>query len=287
MAEPDSPPSGNLGTKSVSRATTPLPGLHRVEQIMGTAIGLDVRDASVSPAALDRAFAYLRSVDERFSPWKTDSEVSLLIRGELEEGDLSPDLQEVLFLSEEVRRVSNGYFDIRAHRRDRRPDPTGLVKGWSLDGAGRILEAAGSRNFCVNGGGDIVARGEAAPGRPWRVGIRHPLTADALATVLAVRDAAVATSGAYERGEHIRDPLTGEAPSGVLSVTIVGPTLTFVDAYATAAFAMGRAGLDWIAGLSGYEGCAIAADDDGSNANLVWTPGFEAYFADRDRPRPA
>jgi len=116
--------------------------------------------------------------------------------------------------------------DIRAHRPDGRPDPTGLVKGWSLENAGRILEAAGARDYCINGGGDVVVRGEAAPGKAWRVGIRHPLIADRLATVLAVRGAAVATSGAYERGAHIRDPFTGQAPGRVLSFTVVGPSLT-------------------------------------------------------------
>ena len=248
---------------------------------MGTAVGLDVRDAAVPSAALDRAFAYLREVDERFSPYKPASEVSLLIRGDTDASTCSPELREILALCEEARRISLGYFDIRAHRPDGRPDPTGLVKGWALENAGLILEAAGARNYCINGGGDVVARGQAAPGGAWRVGIRHPLIADAIATVVVIGDAAVATSGAYERGEHITDPLTGRFPLGVLSVTIVGPSLANGDAYATAAFAMGPAGLAWVAGLSGYEGCAVTAEPDGSNARLAWTPGFERYFADR------
>jgi len=276
-------------------ATTPLPGLRRVEQIMGTAIGLDVRDASVGPAALDEVFAYLREVDRRFSPYKPDSEVSRLIRGELEERDASSDLRAIMSLCDQVRRTSEGYFDIRAHRPDGRPDPTGLVKGWALEKASRILEAAGARNYCINGGGDIVAGGkpagdgaagiepsdnDAAVGQAWRVGIRHPFIADRLAAVLAIRDGAVATSGAYERGEHIRNPLTGRAPEGLLSVTIVGPSLTLADAYATAAFAMGSSGLAWVAALPGFAGCGVTTDQDGSNARLVWTSGFERYFAD-------
>ncbi len=279
MSGSDSHPSGRFAARPVSPATTPVPGLHQVEQIMGTAIGIDVRDPSVEPSALDRAFAYLRGVDERFSPYKPESEVSRLIRGDLHEGDYSSDLRAVLDLCEEARRTSEGYFDIRTHRPDGRPDPTGLVKGWSLENAGRILESGGARNYCINGGGDVVARGHAAPGQAWRVGIRHPLIADALATVLAIVDGAVATSGAYERGEHIRDPFTGRSPSGVLSITIVGPSLTFADAYATAAFAMGPTGLAWVASLPDYEGCSVTADRDGSNGRLFWTPGCEAYFA--------
>jgi len=267
---------------SIEPATPSLPGLRRVEFIMGTAISLDVRDSRIPTAALDDAFEYLHQVDLRFSTYKPDSEVSRLGRHEIGEADCSPDLLEVLQLCDLVRRDSGGYFDIRTHRADGGLDPSGLVKGWSLDKTGRILEDAGARNFCINGGGDIVARGEAAPGKPWRVGIRHPIEADKLATVLSVRDACVATSGAYERGEHVRDPFTGRAPTGVLSITVVGPTLTFADAYATAAFAMGPTGLAWVASRPGYEGCAVTADPDGSDARLVWTPGFDPWFADRD-----
>ena len=246
---------------------------------MGTAISLNIRDTQVPPSTLDDAFKYLRDIDRRFSPYKPDSEVSRLIRGELDEADCSPDLREVLELCEEARITSDGYFDIRAHRPDRRPDPTGLVKGWALEGAGRLLETAGARNYCINGGGDIVVRGEFEPGAAWRVGIRHPFIADKLATVLAVRDAAVATSGAYERGDHVRDPFSGRAPTGILSVTIVGPSLTFADAFATAAFAMGPMGLAWAAGLPDYEGCSVTSDRDGSDARLNWTPGFDPYLA--------
>ena len=60
--------------------------------------------------------------------------------------------------------------------------------------------------------------------------------------MLELRDGAVATSGAYERGQHIVDPRTGRPPRGVLSVTVVGPDLGTADAYATAAFALGSAG---------------------------------------------
>jgi thiamine biosynthesis lipoprotein len=281
MPEPDRPSTHPDAPSIVSPATATPGNLRRVEQIMGTAISLDVREAAVAPAALERAFEYLREVDRRFSTYKPDSEVSRLMRGELDEAAASQELAEVLALCEEARLSSEGYFDIRAHRPDGRPDPTGLVKGWALENAGRILESAGALDYCINGGGDIVTRGEVEPGKAWRVGIRHPLIADKLATVLAVRDAAVATSGAYERGEHVRDPFTGRASTGVLSVTVVGPSLTFADAYATAAFAMGPTGLAWVAGLPDYEGCAISADPDGSNGRLAWTPGFDRYFADR------
>jgi thiamine biosynthesis lipoprotein len=265
---------------SISRATAPLPGRHRVEQIMGTAIDLDLRDVSVDAEALEAAFEFLRDIDRRFSPYKPDSEVSRLIRGEIDESGASPELRSVLSLCEQIRESSNGYFDIRSHRPDGRPDPTGLVKGWALERAAGVLDGAGARNYCVNGGGDVIAIGEAEPGQSWRVGIRHPLIANRLASVLALSDESVATSGAYERGRHIRNPLTGVASDGLLSVTIVGPSLALADAYATAAFAMGPDCLDWVARLTGFEACAITEADARGEARLVWTPGFDRYFAD-------
>jgi thiamine biosynthesis lipoprotein len=271
-AEPSATPASNeSGT----------PGLRRVEHIMGTAISFDVRDANVPPAALDEAFEYLRDIDRRFSTYKADSEISRLSRGEIAEADCSPDVRRVLELCDQIRQITEGYFDIRGHLWDGGIDPSGLVKGWSLENAGRILEAAGAGNYCINGGGDILIRGEPTPGAAWRVGIRHPLEADKLASVLAVREGAVATSGAYERGDHVLDPFTGKPPKGVLSITVVGPSLTYADAYATAAFAMGPTGLAWIGNLEGYQGCAITADPDGSNGRIAWTDGFESLLADR------
>src|SRR4029078_11272679 len=110
----------------------------------------------------------------------------------------------------------------RRHRADGHIDPSGYVKGWAIEEAAWLLDAAGARNYSINAGGDIVARGEAAPGRPWRVGIRHPDQADRVAAVLEVSDRAVATSGDYERGDHVRDPRTGRAPSGLRRVRGVG-----------------------------------------------------------------
>jgi thiamine biosynthesis lipoprotein len=256
-------------------------GRRRVEQIMGTAISIDLQDAGISPAAIEEAFEYLRDIDRRFSTYKPDSEISRLSRGEIGESECSEDVRQVLTLCDQIRQITEGYFDIRAHLWDGGLDPSGLVKGWSLENAGRMLEAAGARNFCINGGGDIVVRGEPSPDAAWRVGIRHPLEADKLAAVLAVRGGAVATSGAYERGDHVLDPFTGRPPKGVLSITVVGPSLTYADAYATAAFAMGPTGLAWIGNLEGYYGCSITADPDGSNGRIAWTPGFESLLADR------
>ena len=87
---------------------------------------------------------------------------------------------------------------------------------------------------------------------------------------LTLTTGAVATSGAYERGEHILDPYTGEPPRGVLSASpSSGRDLAAADAYATAAFAMGEAGPRWTAGLRGYEAMTVLSGD-----RVLTTPGL-------------
>ena len=253
---------------------------------MGTAITVDVRDAEVPDATVDEAFARLATVEARFSTYRPDSEVSRYGRGEIDDDTISAELRRVLQMCEAVRIASGGAFDVRRHRSDGLVDPSGLVKGWAVEEAAAMLVHGGARNYAINAGGDVLARGEPASGRAWRVGIQHPRRRDALAAVLEIRDLAVATSGAYERGDHVIDARTGAPPSDVLSVTVAGPSLAFADAYATAAFAMGATGIRWIASLPDYAGCAITTDD-----RLVWTEAFEPLLvrpgSDAAAPTPS
>jgi thiamine biosynthesis lipoprotein len=262
-----------VALRAVDRPADPGP-VHRVERIMGTVFVFDVRAAGVPAAAVDDAVVLLHDIDARYSTYRPDSEISRLIRGELDEADCAEDVRAVLGLCEDLRRTSDGAFDIRRHRSDGRPDPTGLVKGWATEEAALLLEAAGAVDYAINAGGDVVARGEPESGRAWRVGIRHPRIADRLAAVLEVRDLAVATSGAYERGEHIVDPRNGRPPSDLLSVTVVGPSPTYVDAYATIAFVMGLEGPAWVARHPGYGAYAITTDEQ-----AIWTPEIEPLLA--------
>jgi thiamine biosynthesis lipoprotein len=251
------------------------PGLRRVEAVMGTTVSIDVVPPLVEPEILDAVMAHLHDIDARFSTYKLDSEISRLMRGELGEEDATADVRHVLAACDHLAVATGGAFDARTHRADGRIDPSGFVKGWAVEEAAWMIDAAGGRNYWINAGGDIVARGQAAPGRDWRVGIRHPDQPDRVAAVLAVSDRAVATSGAYERGDHITDPRTGAAAAGLRSVTVVGPGLAFTDAYATAVFAMGLDGLGWLAAHENgaYAGYAITDDD-----RAVWTEGMERYL---------
>jgi thiamine biosynthesis lipoprotein len=239
-----------------------------VEHIMGMPVTVDVRDVNVAESVLEHVFDSLRFADATFSTYKEGSEISRVNRGELEVDAAHPDVREVLERCEALRFETNGYFDVRAAAADA-IDPSGLVKGWAVDRAASILDEAGVRNYAVNVAGDMRLRGRAVPEPCWSVGIQHPLEANAVAAVVEANDLAVATSGAYARGDHVIDPHTHRPPIGVLSVTITGPDLATADAYATAAFAMGEAGIHWTARLHGYEAMTILADE-----RVLSTPGF-------------
>ena len=244
---------------------------HRVEHVMGTVISIGVCDGDVPTSALDDAVRWFHAVDARFSPFIADSELSRVSRGDLPETDASTDLRHVLSLCDAFAVETGGAFDARRHRSDGGLDPSGVVKGWSVDEAAIVLDAAGARRFAINAGGDIVVRGEPSPGRGWRIGIRHPENAASVAAVLEVRRGAVATSGGYERGTHITDPRSGHPPCGLRAVTVVGPTLAHADAYATAAFVMGLEGLAWVARHPGYGAMGITED-----GRMLWSEAIDA-----------
>lgn len=234
--------------------------MRQVEQIMGTAISLDIADplpADVVTRLAGDVFAWMREVDERFSTYKDTSEISRIDAGTLLAADASADVGAVLAECADLWRDTDGYFDVYATGG---LDPSGYVKGWAAQIASDRLLAAGSANHCVNAGGDVRVRGNPRPGEPWRVGVRHPFDPAAVCFVVVGTDLAVATSGTYERGPHVVDPRRGVAAEGLRSVTVTGPDLGRADAYATAAVAMGAPGLDWLATLTGYESGAVTDD---------------------------
>ncbi|MDQ1531550.1 MAG: FAD:protein transferase [Microbacteriaceae bacterium] len=237
-----------------------------VEHVMGTVVSLDLRGPGDHRAAIAAAVAWFHEVDRRFSPFRPDSETCRYGRGELADGDRSPELAEIVAACEAVAARSGGAF---AARRDGSFDPSAYVKGWSVERAGELLAAHGRHDWSLDAGGDVLTSGEPGPDRLWRVGVQNPFDRVALATVLTGRRLAVATSGTYERGAHIVDARSGGVPSGVASVTVVGADLGFADAYSTAAFALASAGPAWLAGIDGYESYTVFAD-----RTVVATAGF-------------
>jgi thiamine biosynthesis lipoprotein len=254
---------------------------------MGTVVSLAIREAAETAAAettdgsavaseealadaVERALAVLHNVDQVFSTWQPDSPVSRLRRGEIGLDAAPPEVAWVLELCRRARDASGGWFDPWGLPGG--VDPTGLVKGWAAELA--LAELRGDAAAAmINAGGDIAVFGEPQPDQQWRVGIRDPLAADRLLTVVTLggHDRAVATSGAYERGPHVLEPGTSEPAQGLLAATVVGPDLAFADALATGLLASGGKALARIAGLRGYS--ALVVEQDGS---VRTTLGFPA-----------
>ncbi|MFP5457811.1 MAG: FAD:protein FMN transferase [Bacteriovoracia bacterium] len=129
-------------------------------------------------------------------------------------------------------------------------DINAVAPGQAADLIGALLEKRGVTSYLVDVGGELLARGERAPGQAWVVGIEKPSLAQGEGLVLAVslRDASVATSGNYrnfldtEKGRisHTIDPRTGLQPNHkTVSVTVIAKTALEADAWATVIMVLG------------------------------------------------
>ena len=253
---------------TVPRTVPPSARTVHVEPCMGTVFSIDIRDPGDWTGAVADVVAWLHRVDRIFSTYRPDSDVSRLQRREIRLADADPLVAEVLDRCADLEIATGGHFSAR---RDGRIDPTGLVKGWAVEAASRRLRAHGAADHAINGGGDVQLAGEPEPGREWTVGIADPHRPGRILATVCGRDLAVATSGTAERGAHVLDPFTGRPVTHLAGATVTGPDLSTVDAYATAAFVLGRSALPWIDGIPGY--AALLVDLDGrQHASAAW-PG--------------
>lgn len=129
-------------------------------------------------------------------------------------------------------------------------DLGGIAKGFTSQRIMEEFQAAGVTSGIVSLGGNVHCLGTKPDGSPYRVGIREPSDEGGIAAVVEVTDAAVITSGGYERFfvdeesgltyQHILDPSTGvPADSNLLSVTIVSQDGTLADGLSTSLYIMG------------------------------------------------
>ena len=210
--------------------------------------------------------------DAAAGPVKVDAELAVLIAKALEFSELSGGAFDITY-------ASVGYlYDYREHRHPTeaqidaalpatswrhvlvdlaastvrftqpgvRIDLGGIAKGYAVDSAARILQARGIRNATVTAGGDSRILGDRR-GRPWIVGIRHPDDPNRVIARIPLEDAAISTSGDYERYfdeggiryHHIIDPHTGKSPVGVRSVTVIGPTAILTEGMTKSVFVLG------------------------------------------------
>ncbi|MGO4680526.1 FAD:protein FMN transferase [Microbacterium sp. 2MCAF23] len=265
VARPMQPPSSEH-----ARAAGPRRHVVTAE-LMGTVASAHVLTASSSPApdvaariaaAQSAAMDELHEIDALFSPFRADSQISLLRAGSLRPEDADPRILEVSEACVRLASASGGRFDANRHGW---LDPTGYVKGWAVERAAfrhlaPLLAEDGILAAGLSAGGDMQL--VTAPGADWvwTVGIADPLRPGAVRAQVPLREGAVATSGPAERGAHIVDPRTGYAVRDAPTATVIAEHLSDADAWATVAVVAGFDDLTWLRAAPDCSGMLIAAD---------------------------
>lgn len=157
-------------------------------------------------------------------------------------------------------------------------DLGGVAKGLGVDMAARELAPLG--DFAIDAGGDLFFAGRNADGDAWRAGIRHPRDPESLLATLRMSDAALCTSGDYERrvddDHHLLDARVGRTASGAASASVIAPTAMAADALATAAFVLGMdEAVEWLE-RQGVDGVMVSTSLDrrttsGLADRISWT----------------
>ena len=221
---------------------------YRNIEIWGTVISIIIpRSEFVQDrfdSACNQAQRYYEEIDERFSTFKESSEVSKIRSGNLDLANSSPDMKLVWNRCHELREQTQRAFDPWSVPGGF--DPSGYVKGWATEQSLRFFADEGIERIQINAGGDIVLRGGYDSSTPWNIGIRHPDFADKIAKNFEIFDGAIASSGTYERGDHVIDPRVGVPAVGARAATVIGPDSGIADALATALIVDGRDSVNWI-----------------------------------------
>jgi thiamine biosynthesis lipoprotein len=171
-------------------------------------------------------------------------------------------------------------------------DLSAIAKGYGVDVVANILNASGLANYMVEIGGEVVARGLNAKKEAWQIGIDKPkfnlFPGQELQGILALKDAAVATSGDYrnfyeiagKQYSHTIDPKTGRPVThNLASTTIITKRCMHADALATAVMVMGKEkGLKWIENMPDVEAMLIIRHDD-DRFETFSTSGFAKYLS--------
>ena len=254
----------------VAAAEKSLPRRAFVASIMTLPISVHVRGplagSSAVAALVGELYDAVQADEQMFSIWKPDSPVSRIRDGRDLLRDAHPRVRRVAALCELAGHRAGGSFSGWLPTPDGRLlfQPTGLVKGWSVERAfsaflGR-LERLGPHDALVNAGGDIAVSCSRTDTPDWSVAIENPRDRTRILRTLELRTGAVATSGTAARGRHITDPATGRAVEPLASATVIGPELTWADVYATAAFVKGPKALGWLATLDRHLGILVGHD---------------------------
>lgn len=237
--------------------------------IMGMPITIEVVDSSSTVKDLRDVFNYLHLVDQKFSPFKKNSEVSRMNANNFSDKKTSLEMKKVILLCKKTKDETEGYFNAY---HDGKFDPSGIVKGWAIKKSSMLLKEKGFKDFYIEAGGDIQVSGRNRKGKRWTVGIRNPFNVKEIVKAVFLTNEGIATSGEYERGRHIYNPHSRKIQRDIVSITVIGPDVLEADRFATAAFAMGKRGILFLEKQKKLQSFMI--DKDGIATS---TSGFDKY----------
>ena len=218
-----------------------MSNLH-IEDVWNTVVTIECELERIS---YKDSIDFLHLVDQLFSTYLPDSQVSRLRRGEIAIDEADQLVQQVWQACLEIKEISEGAFDPWAVAGGF--DPSGYVKGWAADLVSEQLIKQGAKHIQVNAGGDISVRGGKDANTPWKLAVAHPSIKGEISKLYSITTGAIATSGSAERGDHIIDPHTKTIAVGARSATVIGPDAGISDALATALVVSGRDGASWFA----------------------------------------
>ncbi len=232
---------------------------------MGMPISVDV-PACATDTIFDECFSRLHEIDSIFSTYHPNTEVSRYRSGSLKLQNTSKDFMKVMGACKEIESNTRGYFSAWYGGTY---DPSGYVKGWSIEQVATLLRQHKLQTFYINAGGDVLVSSNSS--KTWNIGIADPQNRMQTIGVISLRNGAIATSGTYEKGAHIINPKTASKATEVLSVTVCGPDIIRADILATTVCAMGVAkGKEYIENQPDYEAMIISAA-----AELSFTSNFQ------------
>ncbi|QES90905.1 FAD:protein FMN transferase [Rhizosphaericola mali] len=122
-----------------------------------------------------------------------------------------------------------------------------IGKGYAADMGRRLMLGLGVIGGIVDASGDISTWGRQPNGKSWVVGVTNPFKPNKIKKIITLKDSSIVTSGSYEkfalidgkRYSHIINPATGYPATGIVSVTIAGPSAEFANGLSTSIMVLG------------------------------------------------
>jgi len=171
-------------------------------------------------------------------------------------------------------------------------DCSAIAKGFACDVVGNYLKEQGCKNYMVEIGGEVVAKGKNKKDQFWHIGISRPdeeqfFEDQKLKAIVQLKDKALATSGNYrnfyiEDGKkyaHEIDPKTGyPVQHSLLSTTVLADNCMTADAFATAFMILGlEKSVEIATSRKDIDVYFIYADKDGKYRSYV-SEGFKTLL---------